>query len=90
MFPERAVLRVAIGDASWITEYEESTYDFWVGLDAAYGLEMSSLADHAVAKYKGNHFRSIQILIILRMTINGCLTCLCFRPVNMFLELLFT
>lgn len=53
MFPERAVIRIALGDAGYITEYEESTYDFWVALNPMYGLEMSSLADHAVLKYKG-------------------------------------
>uniref|UniRef100_A0A2P2I0J6 Protein arginine N-methyltransferase 6 n=1 Tax=Hirondellea gigas TaxID=1518452 RepID=A0A2P2I0J6_9CRUS len=51
MFPERATLHIALGEASWITQYEESTYDFWVALHPMYGLEMTALADHAVARY---------------------------------------
>ncbi|KAF2359276.1 S-adenosyl-L-methionine-dependent methyltransferase [Trinorchestia longiramus] len=51
MFPERAVLRVAMGEASWITQYEENTYDFWIALNPMYGLDMTIFADHAVKKY---------------------------------------
>ncbi|XP_018024031.1 protein arginine N-methyltransferase 6 isoform X2 [Hyalella azteca] len=51
MFPERAVLKVAMGEASWITKYEENTYDFWIALNPMYGLDMTLFADHAVEKY---------------------------------------
>lgn len=53
MYPERAVLHMALGEAQWITKYEEGTYDFWVSLNHVYNLDMSLLADHAVARYKG-------------------------------------
>lgn len=53
MYPERAVLYMALGEAQWITTYEEGTYDFWVSLNHVYNLDMSLLADHAVARYKG-------------------------------------
>ncbi|XP_066964881.1 protein arginine N-methyltransferase 6-like isoform X1 [Macrobrachium rosenbergii] len=52
MFPERAMLFMALGEAQWITKYEEGTYDFWVSLNHVYNLDMSLLADHAVARYK--------------------------------------
>ncbi|XP_027217446.1 protein arginine N-methyltransferase 6 [Penaeus vannamei] len=52
MYPERAVLYMALGEAQWITTYEEGTYDFWVSLNHVYNLDMSLLADHAVARYK--------------------------------------
>lgn len=56
MYPERAVLYMALGEAQWITTYEEGTYDFWVSLNHVYNLDMSLLADHAVARYKGTFF----------------------------------
>ncbi|KAK8724113.1 hypothetical protein OTU49_011206 [Cherax quadricarinatus] len=52
MYPERAVLYMALGEAQWITKYEEGTYDFWISLNHIYNLDMSLLADHAVARYK--------------------------------------
>ncbi|XP_042220881.1 protein arginine N-methyltransferase 6-like [Homarus americanus] len=52
MYPERAVLYMALGEAQWITKYEEGTYDFWISLNHVYNLDMSLLADHAVARYK--------------------------------------
>ncbi|KAK4291362.1 hypothetical protein Pmani_035806 [Petrolisthes manimaculis] len=52
MYPERAVLYMALGEAQWITKYEEGTYDFWVSLNHVYDLDMSLLADHAVSRYK--------------------------------------
>ncbi|KAB7498567.1 putative protein arginine N-methyltransferase 6.1 [Armadillidium nasatum] len=52
MFPERAVLHMALGETQWITKYEESAFDFWVSLQHLYALDMSILADHAVTKYK--------------------------------------
>lgn len=55
MYPERAVLYLALGEAQWITKYEEGTYDFWISLNHVYNLDMSLLADHAVARYKGGH-----------------------------------
>lgn len=56
MYPERAVLYMALGEAQWISTYEEGTYDFWVSLNHVYNLDMSLLADHAVARYKGISF----------------------------------
>lgn len=53
MFPEKAVLKVALGEASFITRYEESTYDFWIALNPMYGLDMTLFADHAAKKYNG-------------------------------------
>ncbi|KAK7072280.1 putative class I-like SAM-binding methyltransferase superfamily [Halocaridina rubra] len=52
MYPERAMLYMALGEAQWITKYEEGTYDFWVSLNHVYNLDMSLLADHAVSRYK--------------------------------------
>ncbi|XP_045618904.1 protein arginine N-methyltransferase 6 [Procambarus clarkii] len=52
MYPERAALYMALGEAQWITKYEEGTYDFWVSLNHVYNIDMSLLADHAVARYK--------------------------------------
>jgi len=52
MFPCRASLHAALGEARWIPDYEESTYDFWVSLQPQYGLSMSHLADQAVKRYK--------------------------------------
>ncbi|MCL4117822.1 UNVERIFIED_CONTAM: hypothetical protein GTU68_000765 [Idotea baltica] len=52
MLPERAVLYMALGETQWITKYEESAFDFWISLNHIYQLDMSLLADHAVAKYK--------------------------------------
>lgn len=52
MFPERAALHVALGEASWINKYEESCYDFWVSLNHEHNLDMTILADHSVERYK--------------------------------------
>jgi len=52
MFPEKAVLHMALGEAQWITKYEEGTYDFWVSLNHEHNLDMTLLADHSVARYK--------------------------------------
>ena len=53
MFPERAVLHMALGDIQWITKYEENTYDFWVNLKHLYDLDMTKLADKNMQRYKG-------------------------------------
>lgn len=52
MFPEKAVLHMALGEAQWITKYEEGTYDFWVSLNHEHNLDMTLLADQSVARYK--------------------------------------
>ena len=52
MFPDRAVMKIALAETSWVSQYEESTYDFWVSLHPMYGLDMTSLADHAVNRYR--------------------------------------
>lgn len=52
MFPEKAVLHVALGEAQWITKYEEGTYDFWVSMNHEHNLDMTLLADQSVARYK--------------------------------------
>lgn len=65
MYPERAVLYMALGEAQWITTYEEGTYDFWVSLNHVYNLDMSLLADHAVARYKGTFFFTMYWIISL-------------------------
>jgi len=51
MFPCTASMHAALGEAAWIPDYEESTYDFWVSLHPMYGLNMSHMADQALKRY---------------------------------------
>lgn len=61
MFPERAVLYMALAETPWITTYEENAFDFWVSMKYTYSLDMSLLADLAVSKYKG-WFYSVEVM----------------------------
>ena len=53
MFPDRAVLYMALAETPWITKYEESAFTFWISLTHVYDLDMSILAEKAVEKYQG-------------------------------------
>ena len=60
MFPCTASMHAALGEAAWIPDYEESTYDFWVSLHPMYGLSMSHMADQALKRYHSECRRELR------------------------------